>query len=363
MRGARGPAVATRHAAAARRSTRFRTAVVAVAVGLGVAASLRCSRRTAFVLHGSELGRRGGQATLSEEPSELFESETVVADTSEVEGTAQELPPKAHVCAVEGQTCQCQGTASFHSWTGDWRMVRYATGAIQCTADAFGSDPRPHFAKLCSCQQGMPWDREVFAGLNSTIAAKLVPRVEIAASGSSCSPEDDHAWTPCAVMSTRVDASLIPDRFIHHLSPLEQMDVALRKMDDCARIAGPKAAMRVLGVMPGKSPNDNVVPITSVSAPVCAMVYSPEGGVAWDARSAVFCPTDPARCLTQPCECANPEHERRDMQEEGKEGKPCYACVPPEKEPEGQKSADSEKDAEKQAPAPAAPAAATGQAR
>merc|ERR1719356_601159 len=99
--------------------------------------------------------------------------------------------------------------------------------------DAFGDDPRPHFAKMCSCRPGLTWPEQAVYGLNETIARSLVPRIEIGAMDAGCGPEHDGAWTPCAVVSTRFDASLVPDRLLTRLLPEEQRDAALRKLDIC----------------------------------------------------------------------------------------------------------------------------------
>lgn len=236
------------------------------------------------------------------------------------------------LCApVEGASCPCVGTAALHTWTGDWAMVRHTNGSIPCTPDAFGDDPRPHFAKFCSCLPGPRWPAQVADGLNATIARKLVPRVEVGPAGAGCDPVDDGLWTPCAIMSVRFDASVVPDRYLPMLPPQEQQDAALRRLDMCHHLAGAGQALRVLGVWPTKAARATSVPMKVTSAPVCAVVYDPSLGAAWEGRAAVFCPTDPPRCLEESCECADKAFLRKNVQEaEG--GPECWACVAPEEQ-------------------------------
>merc|ERR1719419_2141448 len=98
-----------------------------------------------------------------------------------------------HFCALEGGNCHCRGTVVLHSWTGNWAMIRHVNHSIRCTTDTFGDDPRPHFAKICSCWPGLPWPQAVIDGLNATLARKLVPRIEVGAADAGCRPEDDDA--------------------------------------------------------------------------------------------------------------------------------------------------------------------------
>ncbi|CAK0842048.1 unnamed protein product [Prorocentrum cordatum] len=237
-------------------------------------------------------------AAAGSEPARLFAEDAAAPPPGLA---AAGLGPRSEwrLCAaVEGRPCHCVGTAAFHSWTGDWAMVRHVNGSIPCTADAFGDDPRPHFAKLCSCRQGPGWPEKVAQGFNKTVARTLVPRVEIGAAGAGCSPEHDGEWTPCAVVSTRYDASLVPDRLLPRLPPEEQCDAALRKLDVCHRIAGPDRALRVLGVLPGVAEREQALSMLKAnSVPICAVVFSPAVGPTWDGRAAVFCPTNPPSCL------------------------------------------------------------------
>jgi len=283
---------------------------------------------------GGSLGQ-GSEAHSSEVPSEPSFPQRLARVFSRFGGKEWQL------CApVEGATCHCTGTAALHTWTGDWAMVHHANGSIRCTADAFGDDPRPHFAKICSCYAGPAWPVQVAAGLNSTIARKLVPRVEIGPLGAGCDPSDDGLWTSCGVMSTRYDASVIPDRFLPMIPPAEQQDAALRKLDICHHLAGGHQAMRILGVMPSKRVGQQLAPVKAASAPVCAVIYEPGRGAAWGGRSAVFCPTDPPRCLEGSCECANSQHRRINIKKmDG--GPECWACVLPQDEPAEEKSSDS----------------------
>jgi len=245
------------------------------------------------------------------------------------------------LCApVEGVTCHCTGTAALHTWTGDWAMVRHTNGSIRCTVDSFGGDPRPHFSKMCSCYAGPAWPVQVVEGLNSTIARKLVPRVEVGPVGAGCDPSGDGLWTSCGVMSTRYDASVIPERFLPMLPPAEQQDAALRKLDICHQIAGSHQAIRILGVIPSKRVAQQLALVKAASAPVCAVVYEPGRGAAWGSRSAVFCPTDPPQCLEGSCECANAGHRRINVKKmDG--GPECWACVQAEDEPKDEEASDA----------------------
>mmetsp|Transcript_106150 Transcript_106150/g.269596 ORF Transcript_106150/g.269596 Transcript_106150/m.269596 type:complete len:352 (-) Transcript_106150:139-1194(-) len=234
------------------------------------------------------------------------------------------------LCApVEGATCQCVGTAALHTWTGDWAMLRHTNGSIRCTSDAFGEDPRPHFAKVCSCFAGPRWPLEVVDGLNETIARKLVARIEVGPPGAGCDPASDGAWLPCAVMSTRYDASVIPDRYLPMLPPAEQADAALRKLDVCHRMAGGRQAIRILGVLPAKQARASLVPVMATKASMCAVVYEPGAGIAWEGREAVFCPTTPPQCLPA-CECADDSHKQINVRAGKDDDTECWACVPAE---------------------------------
>eukprot|EP00931_Biecheleriopsis_adriatica_P034865 TRINITY_DN20112_c0_g1_i1.p1 TRINITY_DN20112_c0_g1~~TRINITY_DN20112_c0_g1_i1.p1 ORF type:complete len:384 (-),score=53.80 TRINITY_DN20112_c0_g1_i1:28-1179(-) len=237
------------------------------------------------------------------------------------------------LCAShEGGVCHCTGTAAFHSWMGDWAMLRHVNGSIRCSAERFGNDPRPGLVKVCSCRDGPAWPDAVGDGLNHTIARKLLPRVEVGPAEAGCGPEDDAAWTACAVMSSRYDASLVPDRLLPRLPPDEQQDVAFRKLDLCHHLAGPDQALRILGVWPSSIPL-GVVPVKASSAPVCAVVYRPGLGPVWNSRAAVFCPTDPPRCLEGTCECADSGFSPVDIRNQSKSqesGPPCWTCLPPQ---------------------------------
>eukprot|EP00439_Symbiodinium_sp_Y106_P041451 s241_g5.t1 len=216
------------------------------------------------------------------------------------------------LCAAEGRSCYCTGTAAFHSLLGDWAMLRHVNGSIPCSAAFFGDDPRMGLPKLCSCMSGPAWPTTVVDGLNETIARKLLVRVEAGPADAGCSAEDDGKWTPCSVMSSRFDASLIPDRIIPRLPIEEQRDVALRKLDLCHNLAGPDQALRILGVWPSSIPL-GVLPIKASSAPLCAVVYSPTAGAQWGSRGTIYCPTDPPKCLEGSCECAESSQSRVDI--------------------------------------------------
>jgi len=235
-----------------------------------------------------------------------------------------------HFCALEGHLCRCIGTVALHSWTGNWAMIRRVNHSMRCTTDAFGDDPRPHFAKFCSCWPGLPWPPEVIDGLNATLGRNLIPRIEIGAPNAGCSPEDDGAWTSCAVMNERVDASLLPDRLVPRLEAQEQEDVTLRKLDVCHRIAGADQALRVLGVWPTAAAL-MPAPVKATSAPICAVVYAPGRGPVWDSRAAIFCPTDPPNCLEEACECADEAHSQIDVNAD-QNTTACWACAPPQQQ-------------------------------
>lgn len=277
-----------------------------------------------------------GLISLSQEPIRFFLDE----ESPSSYGAALELlkggdaTSRWHLCAVwEGAVCHCTGTAALHSWTGDWTMEQHANGSIMCSAEAFGGDPRPHFAKFCSCRTGPAWPMSVVQGLNASLFRKLVPRIEVGAADASCSPEDDGAWTPCAIMNERADASVVHDRLLPRLPASEQEDVALRKLDMCFHIAGPHRALRVLSIWPSAA-TLAMAPIKAKSAAFCALVYTPHLGPVWDGRAAVFCPTDPPRCLEETCECADAAHTQVDVHANAnanktEDVKPCWACVPP----------------------------------
>jgi len=248
----------------------------------------------------------------------------------------------------EGGTCRCTGTAALHTLMGDWAMLRHVNGSIRCSSSEFGQDPRPGLPKLCSCREGPAWPESVADGLNGTVARQLLPRVEVGPAGAGCSAEDDGAWTSCSVMSSRYDASIVPDRMLPRLPPDEQQDAALRKLDLCHHIAGPDQALRILGVYPSSIPS-GLVPMKASAAPLCAVVYSPERGPTWDERAAIFCPTDPPKCLEGSCECADAAHSRVDLNlkvnvtaaGEDHSKKSCWACLPPEQMKEGEASRDA----------------------
>jgi len=244
---------------------------------------------------------------------------------------AQLIPQtQRHLCAVEMGTCTCVGTAMLHTWTGDSAMVRHVNSSIECSTKAFGDDPRPHFAKFCSCLPGLAWPRDMIDGLRATLARKLIPRVEIGAPGAGCGSEDDGAWTPCSIMSTRLDASLFPERLLQRLQPVEQEDATLRKLDACHHIAGEEQALRVLGIWPA-SARVASVPLKATDAAVCAVVYSPDRGPIWDSRRVIFCPTQPPQCLEEGCECADETYNRIDVHaSENGTVAACWACVPPQ---------------------------------
>eukprot|EP00913_Durusdinium_trenchii_P028227 g26462.t1 len=180
------------------------------------------------------------------------------------------------LCAREGGSCNCVGTVALHSWLADWSMLRHVNGSIPCSVAFFGHDPRPHLPKLCSCLASLSWPESL------------------------------------------VDVE-------------EQRDMALRKLDLCHRLA-PDQALRILGVWPSNI-QMGVVPIKASSAPLCAVVYSPLRGALWDGRAAIFCPTEPPKCLEGSCECADASLSRIDLRKrrngDGKEPKRAALLVGP----------------------------------
>jgi len=263
---------------------------------------------------------------LEERPLDLFREKLAGAFSS----------PEWRLCAVSGGSCECTGTAALHTVTADWAMLRHVNRSILCSADVFGADPRPGMPKICSCRPGIAWPDTVQEGVNSTIALRLVPRVEVGPPGAGCDPEGDGLWTPCSVMSMRYDASFVPDRFLPRLPPSEQKDAALRRLDECYRIGGPDRALRVLGVASTAPP---MVPLKVTKVPMCAVVYEPEAGPAWRGRQSVFCPTDPPHCLEDSCECADEAHMRTNIQTE-EDGPACWACGPPPPPPDEEEKSD-----------------------
>ncbi|CAL1169018.1 unnamed protein product [Cladocopium goreaui] len=211
------------------------------------------------------------------------------------------------LCAREGGRCNCVGTVALHSLLADWTMLRHVNGSIPCGVAFFGDDPRPNLPKLCSCLHSVPWPESLVEGLNETISRSLLPRVEAGPPEATCSAEDDGRWTPCSILSSRHDGSLVPDRLLPRLPVEEQRDMALRKLDLCHRLVGPDQALRILGVWPTNI-QMGVVPIKASSAPLCAVVYSPIRGAVWDSRAAIFCPTEPPKCLEVQRSHANLHH-------------------------------------------------------
>lgn len=321
-----------------------RSAICKALVALAVALSGIAANGGGNILSGARSSPGGRSLALAFIDGEASSKDAVGSvdglDTLLLKRPALGLSGDWHLCAPEGGSCRCTGSVALHSWTAGWAMLLHVNGSIRCATDAFGDDPRPHFMKFCSCRPGPTWPLAVLDGLNATIAQRLVPRVEVGPADAGCSPEDDGAWTTCAVLSTRSDASIIPDRLLPRLPPAEQRDAAMRKLDVCHHIAGPNQALRVLGVLPG-NPLASLQPIEVTAAPMCAVVYSPERGPMWDGRSVVYCPTDPRHCLETSCECANEDLNLVNIRakpagsdENGGEEEPdapaCWACMPPE---------------------------------
>ena len=65
-------------------------------------------------------------------------------------------------CAPEGGMCTCNGRARFGYTRGRFvEIADHVAGSIECTTDAFGSDPEPGRSKECQCWSDSPVDLNV----------------------------------------------------------------------------------------------------------------------------------------------------------------------------------------------------------
>ncbi|CAK0894301.1 unnamed protein product [Prorocentrum cordatum] len=157
----------------------------------------------------------------------------------------------------------------------------------------------------------------------------LTPRIDIAAdegpglAESGCSAETDGLWYGCVAMSRRWDTSVIPQALVRAAPPEEQLDMTLKKLDTCHRLA-PDASLRVLGVRSGQSADAVVIPART--AKTCSLVWRPGEGVMWTAEAtALYCATTPGSCTTTPCECKRASDRRLELRTA--QGRRCWACA------------------------------------
>lgn len=228
-------------------------------------------------------------------------------------------------CAINGGTCHCVGTLIFS--TALARPVREvnADGEMQCTAEALGGHMHRDL-RLCWCLDGITWGDDVRKGLASVVMSGLVPRVEIASEDGvepSCSPEGDGLWQGCTMMSRRWDTTVIPQVLMRAAPPEEQLDMTLRKLDACHRLA-PGAPMRVLGVRSGQGADNLELPVAASS--VCSVVYAPSDGALWTAKtSPIHCASQPGTCTTTPCDCRRASDRKLTLYTP--QGRRCWACA------------------------------------
>lgn len=233
-------------------------------------------------------------------------------------------------CAVNGGSCHCVGTLVFSTALGVAVREVNADGEVQCTAEALGSNMHRDL-RICWCQDGLPWGDDVRKGLAAMVKNGLVPRVEIAAEDDvepDCSPESDGLWHGCVMMSRRWDTTVVPQILTRAAPPEEQLDMTLRKLDACHRLA-PGAPLRVLGVRSGQGSDALELPISTAS--VCSVVYAPEQGAIWTAKTKpLHCATEPGTCTTTPCECRRASDTK--LQLHTPQGRKCWACAEAGKE-------------------------------
>jgi len=203
-------------------------------------------------------------------------------------------------------------------------------GEVQCTAEALGA-PTHRDVRVCWCQDGLAWDDEVRKGLAAMVRQGLTPRVEIAsdeAAEPGCDVASDGLWYGCVVMSKRWDTSVIPQVMARTAPPEEQLDMALRKLDACHRMA-PLASLRVLGVRSNQASDAVEMPVGG--ARICSVVYQPGEGVTWTAQTpALPCATEPGTCTTTPCECRRASDSKLELHTP--QGRRCWACAEEGKE-------------------------------
>lgn len=233
-------------------------------------------------------------------------------------------------CAIAGGTCDCVGTLVFSTLLGDGIREVNSDGTTQCTAEALGA-PSHRDLRVCWCQDGIKWDDEVRKGLTSLVRQGLTPRVEIASDEAvqpSCDASSDGSWYGCVVMSRRWDTSVLPEVMARTAPAEEQLDMALRKLDACHRLA-PHAPLRVLGVRSGQSSDAVQMPVGL--SRVCSVVYEPDEGAKWTGpTSALHCATQPGTCTTTPCECRRASDKKLELHTP--QGRRCWACAEAGKE-------------------------------
>lgn len=233
-------------------------------------------------------------------------------------------------CAIVGSTCNCVGTLVFGTILGDTVREVNSDGEVQCSAEALGAPSHRDF-RICWCQDGITWGDEVRKGLATLIRQGLTPRVEIAAdesAGPDCDAASDGLWHGCVTMSRRWDASVIPQVLIRSAPPEEQLDMTLRQLDACHRLA-PHASLRVLAVRSGQSADAMQIPVGQ--SRVCSVVYRPDEGAIWTAKTgALHCATQPGTCTTTPCECRRSQDNKLELHTP--QGRRCWACAEAGKE-------------------------------
>jgi len=228
-------------------------------------------------------------------------------------------------CAVSGGSCYCVGTLIFSTLLGEAVREVNSDGDVQCTAEALGANSHRDL-RMCWCRDGVEWGEGVRKGLTSLIRTGLVARIEIAsdqAAEPDCSTESDGLWHGCVMMTRRWDTTVIPQVLVRTAPPEEQLDMTLRQLDACHRLA-PRASLRVLGVRSSQGGDALEMPVNG--ARVCSMVYTPEQGAIWTAKtSPIYCATQPGTCTTTPCDCRRGSHEKLALHTP--QGQVCWACA------------------------------------
>jgi len=233
-------------------------------------------------------------------------------------------------CAVAGGTCRCTGTLVFSTLLGEPVREVNSDGDVQCTAEALGA-PMHFDPRVCWCQDGIAWGDDVRKGLASLVRQGLTPRIEISTDESeepTCDATSDGLWAGCVTMSRRWDTTVVPQVMQRAAPAEEQLDMSLRKLDACHRMA-PHTSLRVLGVRPGQAGDSVSLPVSTAS--VCSVVYRPSEGALWTAAiPALYCAASPGTCTTTPCECRR--NTDRKLELHTPEGRQCWACAEPGKE-------------------------------